>query len=74
MLRLVVYSPETPPRNVIEVGESELGHLAVFEDGDLLANIVIRPFTEAHEVEVGIADTSWEWLARTRVPTSPAVA
>ena len=72
MLRLVAYSPETPPRRVVEIGESELGHLKLFEDGELLANIVIRPFTEAHEVEVGVADSSWEWLARTQLPTSPA--
>jgi hypothetical protein len=73
MLRLVAYSPETPPREVVEIGESELGHLELFEDGELLANIVIRAFTDAHEVEVGVADSSWEWLARTRLPTSPAV-
>jgi hypothetical protein len=58
---------------VIEIAEDELGHLELFEDGELLANIVIRPFTEVHEVEVGVADPSWEWLARTRLPTSPAV-
>lgn len=73
MVRLVAYSPEAPPRKVVEIPESALGHLEVFDDDELLANIVIRAFTEACEVEVGVADSSWEWLARTRLPTTPAV-
>jgi hypothetical protein len=72
MLRLVTYTPDTPPRKVAEVGEAQLGHLELFDDDELLAHLVIRPFRDAHEVEVGVADTSWEWLARTRLPTSAA--
>ena len=68
MLRLVAYSPDTPPVEVARIDELQLGHLEVFDDADLLANIVIRPFT--NEVEVAVADATWEWLARTRLPTS----
>jgi hypothetical protein len=70
MLRLVAYSPDTPPVEVATIDESQLGHLEVFDDADLVANIVIRPFTT--EIEVAVADARWDWLARTRLPTSGA--
>jgi hypothetical protein len=72
MLRLVTFTPDSPPRKVVEVGEAELGHLELFDDDELLAHLVIRPFTHANEVEVGVADGTWEWLVRTRLPTSAA--
>jgi hypothetical protein len=73
MLRLIAYTPETPPMQVAEVGEAQLGHLEVFDDDRLLAHVVIRPFVDAREVEIAVADPrSWEWLSRVRVPTSPA--
>jgi hypothetical protein len=48
--------------------EAQIGHLEVFDDDLLLAHIVVRRFT--NEVEVAVADPSWEWLARARVPLS----
>jgi hypothetical protein len=70
MLRLAAYTPDTPPSKVAEVEEAQLGHLELFDDDLLLAHIVIRPFT--NEVEVGVADASWDWLSRTRVSTNAA--
>jgi hypothetical protein len=72
MLRLVAFTPETPPVEVAEIAEPELGHLELFDDDRLLAIVVIRPFIDANEVEVGVADASWEWLTRTRLSTSKA--
>jgi hypothetical protein len=69
MIRLAVFTPDTPPKKVAEVAEPQLGHLEVFDDDLLLAHLVVRRFT--NEVEFAIADpASWEWLARVRVPTS----
>jgi hypothetical protein len=71
VLKLIVYSPDSPPRKVAETTEPQLGHLEVFDDDELLAHVVIRPFVDANEVEIAVADPrSWAWLSRVRVPTS----
>jgi hypothetical protein len=71
VLNLIVYSPDSPPRKVVEIAEPQLGHLELFDDGELLGHVVIRPFTGANEVEIAVADPrSWAWLSRVRVPTS----
>lgn len=32
MIRLAVFTPDTPPKKVAEVAEPQLGHLEVFDD------------------------------------------
>jgi hypothetical protein len=71
VLKLTVYSPDVPPRPVAEIKEPQLGHLELFDDDELLAHIVLRPFSDANEVEIAVAEPrSWAWLSRVRVPTS----
>jgi hypothetical protein len=72
MLRLVAYTPDTPPVEVAVIEESQHGHLTLSDGDDLLAHLVIRPFVDANEVEIGVADPAWEWLSQIRVPTRPA--
>jgi hypothetical protein len=69
MLRLVVLTPDTPPVEVATIEESQLGHLDLYDDAELVAHLVVRPFTEMNEVEIAVADArTWEWLSRVRVP------
>lgn len=71
MLKLIVYSPDSPPRKVAEIKEPQLGHLELVDDDELLAHVVVRPFADANEVEIAVAEPrSWAWLSRVRVPTS----
>jgi hypothetical protein len=71
VLKLIVYSPATPPRQVAEIKEPQLGHLELFDDDELLAHVVLRPFADSNEVEIAVAEPrSWAWLSRVRVPMS----
>jgi hypothetical protein len=72
MLKVVAYTPDTLPRKLAELDESQLGHLEVIDDDAVLAHIVIRPFMAANEAEICVADATREWLSRTRLPTRGA--
>ena len=66
MVRVVVCSADEPARQLFEVPEEELGHVTVLAGDVELGHVVIRSFRD--RVEVAVADSSWEWLARTAMP------